>query len=375
MENRKTSDVTTSERISAAPESDGLPDLTDPSSWLSSGVPVKADIRSLLELLSKDGADLNLDGPNGGYLRSLFFWCDSESFEEAMAIFKQTTATPEGRTLYLDQLYARAFSCDPPLTVRGAIQVTRQTFGSGSIARNAFWSLFAHAPITNDTFVSVRDLPYDDEKKAALAGLSRALSGKEDLSELNALHFTELSDEENQAVMRALADWTITSSYIGRSNQEAVETCLGSVLPEAEIPKYLGAIAERDPDLAWTLLTSDSPPISGDDLSSLERDCISSLAAKKGPAALDLVREMHSTQSPALFKSAMDSSLRADSIGSADWYERNQAKLPSGSKDALVSSIVEFNLAQGAEEEALEWISRVEDADLRARLESEAAPK
>lgn len=345
----------------------GMTDLSDPKNWLSDGVPVKLDSTSIIQLLHELGPDKwDLQGENGGYLRSLFYWCKPEDFDEALAIFSRTRGE-NGKAIYLQSMLERYAREKGPGALSAMLASIKKHFGSGQQSQDARFKAFQAAGISKDTFAELREIQDLDERNFFLRGLSWSLEYKDSLSSIKDINISSLSDSEKSLFFSALALRVKNYRGIGKELSEVINETFEIVTDPKEASLLIVKCSESAPFEMWDAIADQARKIGVDGVNAARRASVAAMAKQNGESAMKRIVQLESGKERAeLLQTGMTAFLAANPVRAEAWLKENNAKLSANENDSISVALAQSTAGNNDFTAAREISNKIKNPELRA---------
>jgi len=344
--------------------------LRDSKNWTVNGIPAKIDIDEVIEYLSQlSSEDLDFDGPNGGYLRSLCFWCPLDRFPEVLDILSRSTGNPSTLDLFRQSLCNRIVRDNPGSGLREAIEIIESKLGNGSLARDYRRHLFESEGFTPDAieiFQSVRDV---NERGALLAAMSSSIRFADDISALKSLDVAALTAKERDVIVSALvlraqnAKLDPNGKPVKDSMAESIDVFRGT----KEVTSLLSRFASDSPKEVLDMLSSFETSLTAREFGDVRLACVVSL---DGREAMKLARGFAGSGAGSeVFSAGLESYFRTNPVAAERWIAESRASF-SPFELEVVSTVAAKNLvAKNDLSRARQELEKISDPKIHARVE------
>ena len=354
--------------------SKNLPDLRNPNNRIgTNGIPIKVDINAVIAHLEDVGPDRwNLDGENGGYLLSLFYWCDQENSDKALSILARCSGDATIKRACMGFMIKAIFDKSSPETIDQARLAIKKHFGDGLLAGDFTSQLYQNAGITPSTLNSISLIKDAELKKAALAGLSLSLKYSKNLDDLSAIDFSTLDDTEARTIGLALAKWVSNAAALGLSTEQTIRKSSAILGSGAGLISLLGGCVDRSPEQVWEILASGDLNNGDTELGILKMRALQLMAAKDAPNALKSV--LGSAEFPGqteLLSIAMSTYLQMNDVEARLWFENNKESLQPAQLDGFEASFARFASMKKNFADAWKQTEGIDNPELKRKIEGD----
>lgn len=339
----------------------------------SKGIPTKVDINLVISHLEQSGSETwDLNGENGGYLRSLFYWCDRENSEKALGILAKCSGSASEKRTCMHFMTKAIYDPESPTGIIDAQAAIKRNFGEGMFAGDFTMNLYEHAGINQKSLDSLSQIGDPELKKRALAGLSMSLRYSKDLNSLQGIDLSKLDKSEANTVGLALANRVINSSALGLSMEQTLRESAAVLGDGTSLVALLSGCVERSPANVWALFSSGELEIENTAFGDLKRRAIQLMSAKDAPKALKSVLESSkSTDQSELISIAMTTYLQMNDVEARSWFESNKASLQPDQLDGFEASFARFDSMKKNFTDAWKRTESIDNPELKRKIEGD----
>lgn len=351
---------------------EGLPDLTNRNSWLNDkGGPVYIDRKLLWDYVDNlKPEDLDLTGPEGGFLRSLFYWAEASEIARVLRIFSKTQGNESTKNLFLTQLLSRSISRESDSNFVGVMAAIKESLGTGTTASNARMQAFGIAGFAPDVLAELRSINDPDQRRRLLIQMSHSVQWDENLERIRSVNSLDLRPDEKAAFAKALALRVSNSKGLGADFKGTLEETLVYLGKGDMSLPILDECARLAPFETWSILTDLPSNLPSADIHSVRLSSASAMAQQNGSLAMNRIVDLaENNERTTLVQVGLKAFMVSNPQGAKEWMDKNANKLQPEELDLSHGFLADFSLGNNDISAARTFVSKIKNDELRSAAE------
>lgn len=325
---------------------DSVPNSSTPTAKGSSGTPGASPQKTKHDRAAgEDTAPINIAN------------FKSEDFDRAWDAAKASGSIELDRLFNLNLVVGKMAQSGAPDLILDKI---RKEFGPGNSRNQLIGALFMNAPYSTDLADTYQSLEFDDEKRAAQAGLSQVLAMMDTPGDFNTADYAFLGTDLDKVVASGLDSYV--SRFYSKPQEELSaafrKTFEVKMSPEVQA-SLIAKLAPKAPFDCWEQFTKQ-----GLNLPENSRDeIISRMLYRDSEKAVAMV--MNSKNSETYLATTLYRWLEKDARKPIEWLNNEAGNLTAAQQSKAIQGIVDFSVNHGDLEVAREWAMQMSDETLR----------